>query len=364
MASVDIKEVVKFYGSVQALHSVSVSIEDGEFIVLVGPSGCGKTTLLRMIAGLEVINAGEILINDVVVNDLRPKDRDVAMVFQNYALYPHKTVRQNMAFSLRMRRVEKSEIEPRVNEAASILSLEDYLDRFPRQLSGGQRQRVAMGRALVRRPQVFLFDEPLSNLDAMLRIQMRTEIKTIQEKVGTTAIYVTHDQVEAMTLAHRIVVLNEGRIEQIGTPMTLFERPANQFVASFIGSPPMNLLAGRVGQQNGGAPAFVADDDVGQLAMPDVAGVQKNDRLLYGVRPEHLAIVESSGGDNRMSALVKSVEPMGSETLVVAEAAGREIRVLLRNGLSVETGQSVALEPSLAHVHLFEPDSGVSIVAR
>ncbi len=359
MASVDIRSVVKFYGSFQALYSVSIAIPDGEFLVLVGPSGCGKSTLLRMIAGLEVIDDGEILINGNVVNKMPPKDRDVAMVFQNYALYPHKTVRQNMAFSLRMRRVERSEIEPRVNEAAEILDLVEYLDRFPRQLSGGQRQRVAMGRALVRQPQVFLFDEPLSNLDAKLRIQMRTEIKSIQQRVGTTAIYVTHDQVEAMTLAHRIVVLNKGRVEQIGSPMELYERPANQFVAAFIGSPPMNVLTGKIAESDG-KPAFMTDRG-DQLRAPELAAARAGDVVRYGIRPEHITISDQPANGGGAPATVKSVEPMGSETLVVAEFSGSEIRVLLRDGTSVEPGADVVLQPNLARVHLFDPTTGAAL---
>ncbi|MEO1248808.1 MAG: sn-glycerol-3-phosphate ABC transporter ATP-binding protein UgpC [Pseudomonadota bacterium] len=359
MASVDIENADKFYGTFQALYSVSVAIPDGEFVVLVGPSGCGKSTLLRMIAGLEKIDAGEIKIGGDVVNTMAPKDRDVAMVFQNYALYPHKTVRQNMAFSLRMRRVDASQIEPRVQQAAEILDLADYLDRYPRQLSGGQRQRVAMGRALVRQPQLFLFDEPLSNLDAKLRIQMRTEIKSIHQRVGTTAIYVTHDQVEAMTLADRIVVMNKGRIEQIGAPMKLYEHPANQFVAAFIGSPPMNLLAGKIAEADG---RLALSTDRGErISAPDAAGSIKGDQVNYGIRPEHISIQPVGNGDPSSPATVKSVEPMGSETLVVAEFGGEEVRVLVRDGTSVAPGETIKLQPNLSHVHLFDPATGVTL---
>lgn len=359
MASVDIESADKFYGTFQALYTVSVAIPDGEFVVLVGPSGCGKSTLLRMIAGLERIDSGQISIGGKVVNEMAPKDRDVAMVFQNYALYPHKTVRQNMAFSLRMRRVDASEIEPRVLQAAEILDLSENLDRYPRQLSGGQRQRVAMGRALVRQPQVFLFDEPLSNLDAKLRIQMRTEIKSIHQRVGTTAIYVTHDQVEAMTLADRIVVMNKGRIEQIGSPMELYERPANQFVAAFIGSPPMNVLAGKIAAADGGVSLATERGD--RILAPTSASDKAGDFVHYGIRPEHIAIIPATNGQGGSQATIKSVEPMGSETLVVAEFSGSEVRVLLRDGTSVAPGETVALEPNLSHVHLFDPHSGIAL---
>src|ERR671938_185776 len=246
MAAVDVRQVEKFFGTVQVLHGVSVDIPDGEFVVLVGPSGCGKSTLLRMIAGLEEISRGEIAIGDRVVNNVPPKDRDIAMVFQNYALYPHMTVKENMAFSLKLARAPNNVIDERVGKAAEILGLGQLLDRYPRQLSGGQRQRVAMGRAIVRDPQVFLFDEPLSNLDAKLRVAMRTEIKELHQRLGTTSVYVTHDQIEAMTMADRIVVMHDGHVEQIGTPLDLYDRPDNVFVAGFIGSPAMNLLPGKI----------------------------------------------------------------------------------------------------------------------
>lgn len=356
MASVEIRDAVKFYGAVQALHSVNMAIEDGEFVVLVGPSGCGKTTLLRMIAGLEAISGGDILISDQVVNDLKPKDRDVAMVFQNYALYPHKTVRQNIAFALRMRKVDKAEIGPRVEEAAAVLNLEPYLDRYPRQLSGGQRQRVAMGRALVRRPQLFLFDEPLSNLDAKLRIQMRTEIKSLQQQVGTTSIYVTHDQVEAMTLADRVVVLNHGRIEQIGAPMDLFNAPANQFVASFIGSPPMNLFSGKVE-----ASGFRPNGMDAEFGLPDEAPIRHGQSVVFGIRPEHLAIKPADGTSGAVTARIKTVEPMGSETLVVTDVAGEDIRVLLRDDTRAVPGETVVLEPDKSKIHLFSAETSESL---
>ena len=360
MASVEIRNAVKFYGSVQALHSVNLAIEDGEFIVLVGPSGCGKTTLLRMIAGLEVISRGDILISEEIVNDLKPKDRDVAMVFQNYALYPHKTVRQNIAFALRMRKVAKDEIGPRVEEAAAVLNLEAYLDRYPRQLSGGQRQRVAMGRALVRRPQLFLFDEPLSNLDAKLRIQMRTEIKALQKQVGTTSIYVTHDQVEAMTLADRVVVMNDGRVEQIGAPMELFEKPANQFVASFIGSPPMNLFSGTINVDEGSG-RFVPKGAAGAFPLPPEGKHWQEQQIVFGIRPEHISLSAADNDTLDVTAKVKTVEPMGSETLVVIEIDGQDVRVLLRDGTQISAGQNVALVPDPAHIHLFSAESGAAL---
>src|SRR6188768_2405649 len=277
MASVAIRDVRKAFGATAVIHGVDISIRDGEFVVLVGPSGCGKSTLLRMIAGLENITGGEIRIGDRVVNRLPPKERDVAMVFQNYALYPHMTVADNMAFSMKLRGAPKSEIDERVNRAAAILGLSQLLQRFPRQLSGGQRQRVAMGRAIVRDPQVFLFDEPLSNLDAKLRVQMRTEIKELHQRLKTTTIYVTHDQVEAMTMADRIVVMQAGRIEQMGAPLDLFDRPANVFVAGFIGSPAMNLLKGRVA--GGGV-----DVDGVRMPIPAASKVSEGQDVLYGVR--------------------------------------------------------------------------------
>ncbi len=360
MASVAIDNVTKFYGPFQALHTVSADIEDSEFIVLVGPSGCGKTTLLRMIAGLESIDSGAIAIDGRVVNRLPPRDRDVAMVFQNYALYPHKTVQQNMAFSLKLRKADKAVIEERVRRAAGILGLENHLDRYPRQLSGGQRQRVAMGRALVRDPKVFLFDEPLSNLDAKLRIQMRTEIKAIHQRVGTTAIYVTHDQVEAMTLASRIVVMNDGRVEQIGTPMELYVRPANLFVAGFIGSPPMNMLSGTVHRTDDGGPVFVLATGE-RLPVPGFGAGQNGQALTYGIRPEHLVINSAEPRPLEPVAATISVEPMGSETLVVADLAGTLVRILLREDRVVAPGDRLGLAPMLQHVHLFDAETGLAV---
>jgi multiple sugar transport system ATP-binding protein len=284
MASVGIREVRKAFGSTNILHGVSVDIRDGEFVILVGPSGCGKSTLLRMIAGLENISGGEIRIGERVVNDVPPKERDIAMVFQNYALYPHLTVRENMAFSMRIRKAPASEIDLRVNKAAQILGLTHLLDRYPRQLSGGQRQRVAMGRAIVRDPQVFLFDEPLSNLDAKLRVAMRTEIKELHQRLKTTTIYVTHDQIEAMTMADRIVVMHDGVVEQIGPPLELYDRPDNLFVAGFIGSPAMNFVPGKV--RANGRLAFVTETGL-TIPLIEAPAAVEGRPLILGVRPEH-----------------------------------------------------------------------------
>ncbi|TIR26579.1 MAG: sn-glycerol-3-phosphate ABC transporter ATP-binding protein UgpC, partial [Mesorhizobium sp.] len=286
MAQVAISNVAKAFGTVKVLHGVSVDIADGQFVVLVGPSGCGKSTLLRMVAGLETVSGGTIAIGDRVVNHLPPAKRDIAMVFQNYALYPHKTVEQNMAFALKLRKTDPADVAERVKRAADILDLNPYLKRYPRQLSGGQRQRVAMGRAIVRNPQVFLFDEPLSNLDAKLRVQMRTEIKELHQRLKTTTIYVTHDQIEAMTMADKIVVMRDGRIEQVGAPLELFDRPANLFVAGFIGSPSMNLLKGVV--RKGDKPVV----DIAGTPFPIAANsaVEDGRKVVYGVRPEHLEI--------------------------------------------------------------------------
>src|SRR5437762_491550 len=289
MASVAIRDVRKAFGTTHVIHGVNISISDGEFVVLVGPSGCGKSTLLRMIAGLENISGGEIRIGERVVNHVPPKERDIAMVFQNYALYPHMTVAANMGFSLRLRGASQQEIDARVKRAADILGLGPYLARFPRQLSGGQRQRVAMGRAIVRDPQVFLFDEPLSNLDAKLRVQMRTEIKELHQRLKTTTIYVTHDQVEAMTMADRIVVMHDGRVEQIGAPLELYDAPNNQFVAGFIGSPAMNFLKGKV--KSNGAAGFEGPNGV-KLPLKAAPAGSDGRAAVYGIRPEHFTIAD------------------------------------------------------------------------
>jgi len=348
MAEVAIGNVVKAYGNVQVLHGVSVDIADGQFVVLVGPSGCGKSTLLRMIAGLESISAGTISIGPQVVNNLSPAKRDIAMVFQSYALYPHKTVEQNMGFALKLKKTSRTEISERVNRAAEILDLKPYLKRYPRQLSGGQRQRVAMGRAIVRNPKVFLFDEPLSNLDAKLRVQMRTEIKELHQRLKTTTIYVTHDQIEAMTMADKIVVMRDGRIEQIGAPLQLFDRPANTFVASFIGSPSMNLLKGVV--RDGGRSVELAG-----AVLPTPQGVPLRDgqHIIYGIRPEHLDI-----GSDGLSARVSVVEPTGSETLVFVRAGDTELVALFRERHSFRPGDTVTLKPRPDQIHLFDAETG------
>src|SRR5665647_2180544 len=317
MASVAIRDVRKAFGLTAVIHGVDVTIEDGEFVVLVGPSGCGKSTLLRMIAGLENITGGEIKIGGRVVNNLPPKERDVAMVFQNYALYPHMTVAANMAFSMKLRGAPKAEIETRVQRAAAILGLEQLLDRFPRHLSGGQRQRVAMGRAIVRDPQVFLFDEPLSNLDAKLRVQMRTEIKELHQRLKTTTVYVTHDQIEAMTMADKIVVMHDGRVEQIGAPLELYDRPQNIFVAGFIGSPAMNFLPGTI-HANG----RLEFEGPGGARMPLAAAPRDSDGrpAVYGVRPEHFTVA-----DDGAEVVIQVVEPTGSEIQIVAKLGDTEI---------------------------------------
>ncbi|MFL5170487.1 MAG: ABC transporter ATP-binding protein, partial [Microvirga sp.] len=323
MAGVEIRNVRKAFGATQVIHGVSIDIVDGEFVILVGPSGCGKSTLLRMIAGLENISGGEIRIGERVVNNVPPKERDIAMVFQNYALYPHMTVADNMGFSLKLRKAPKSEIDARVKRAAEILGLIPLLERYPRQLSGGQRQRVAMGRAIVRDPQVFLFDEPLSNLDAKLRVAMRAEIKELHQRLQTTTVYVTHDQIEAMTMADKIVVMHDGVVEQIGAPLELYDRPVNLFVAGFIGSPAMNFVDATLRRADGSAVAVAADGT--QLPVPpDVAG-QDGQPIVYGIRPEHLEFVPAGQG---LSVDVVVVEPTGAETLVVSRLAGTEIEAV------------------------------------
>jgi ABC-type sugar transport system ATPase subunit len=355
VAEIKLRGVCKSYGEVAVVHGVDLEVADHEFVVFVGPSGCGKSTLLRMIAGLEDITSGEIAIDGRIVNELDPKDRDVAMVFQDYALYPHMTVFENMAFSMRYRGVGKDEIRRRVDHAARILDIESLVARMPRQLSGGQRQRVAMGRAIVRDPKVFLFDEPLSNLDAKLRVQMRTEIKRLRERVATTTIYVTHDQVEAMTLADRIVILNHGRIEQIGTPEEVYETPATVFVAGFIGAPPMNLLAARIGAE--GHVALAGD---GTIVLPGEAtrhtGRPQQD-VLMGVRPEHL-VWHAGGGTPFLSGRATVVEPLGSDTLVSLDVAGTPVIARLPPKLVRRAGEELALAADPANIHFFDRATG------
>ena len=347
MATVGLNSVKKRFGSTQVIHGVSVDIEDGEFIVIVGPSGCGKSTLLRMVAGLETVSEGEILIGGKVVNDKEPMDRDIAMVFQNYALYPHMSVRQNMAYSLKIARKSKAEIDEKVTEAARLLQLEPYLDRKPRALSGGQRQRVAMGRAIVREPAVFLFDEPLSNLDAKLRVQMRLEIKELQSKLGVTALYVTHDQVEAMTMADRMIVMNAGVAEQIGSPLDVYERPQTLFAAQFIGSPAMNVVDVDVESDHIVLP--------GGAKIPLRAGEDKS--LKAGIRPEHVRLDDSGP----ISFAVNLAEPLGANTLLHGHLDGSEesftasLPGVHRLG---EYGETIKLSVDPALIHLFDAGTG------
>jgi multiple sugar transport system ATP-binding protein len=353
MASVQIRDVRKSFGPVEILHGVSVPIEDGEFVVLVGPSGCGKSTLLRLLAGLENITSGTISIGGRVVNNVHPKERDIAMVFQNYALYPHMTVAKNMGFSLMLRGASKSEIDTRVKRAAQILGLIPLLERYPRQLSGGQRQRVAMGRAIVREPQVFLFDEPLSNLDAKLRVAMRTEMKELHQRLRTTTVYVTHDQIEAMTMADKIVVMHDGVIEQMGAPLDLYDRPANQFVAGFIGSPAMNFLDGKL-QANGSA--YVETASGHKLPLKSMPAGESGRDIVYGIRPEHFEM-----GEGGLPAEVVVVEPTGSETQIVARIGNQEVIAVFRERQSVKPGDKISLRPRADAAHLFAKDTGKRI---
>jgi multiple sugar transport system ATP-binding protein len=350
MAEVHIRDLRKSYGAAQVVHGVNVDIADGQFVVLVGPSGCGKSTLLRMIAGLEGITSGTISIGDRVVNNLPPSDRNIAMVFQNYALYPHKTVGANMGFALKMARMDKAEVETRVKRAAEILGLTPYLTRYPRELSGGQRQRVAMGRAIVRDPAVFLFDEPLSNLDAKLRVQMRAEIRELHQRLGTTTVYVTHDQIEAMTMADRIVVMRDGHIAQVGAPLDLYDTPANTFVAGFIGSPAMNLINGTVRHTAAGV---VVDADGALLDAPNLPGLTEGQKVVFGIRPEHLDL-----SDAGIAATVSVIEPTGSETHVVFRAGANNLVAVFRERHAFKVGDTVHLSPQPRLVHLFDAATG------
>jgi multiple sugar transport system ATP-binding protein len=347
MASVSFKQIHKAYGKVKVIHGIGFDIADGEFVVLVGPSGCGKSTLLRMLAGLEDITGGEILIDGKVVNDLESKDRDIAMVFQSYALYPHMTVRENMAFSLRLRRADRKTTDERVNNAARILNLEALLDRTPRELSGGQRQRVAMGRAIVRDPKVFLFDEPLSNLDAKLRVAMRAEIKALHQRLKTTTVYVTHDQIEAMTMADRIVVMRDGIVEQIGTPLELFDRPTNLFVAQFIGSPSMNVFAGTL--RGGGVDALGSRWPLPALACTAAEG----QAVQYGIRPGDLSLASAG-----VAARVIVVEPTGAETELFVDVGGQQLILVMHGRTDVQPEQTVHLAIDAEKAHVFDAASG------
>ncbi|MEI9412209.1 sn-glycerol-3-phosphate ABC transporter ATP-binding protein UgpC [Mesorhizobium salmacidum] len=352
MASVTISNIRKEYGTVEVIPGLDLSIEDGQFVVLLGPSGCGKSTLLRMIAGLEPITSGAIAIGDKVVNTLHPKDRNIAMVFQNYALYAHMTVFDNMAFSMQLKKRPKEEINQKVGWAASILNLTPYLERYPRQLSGGQRQRVAMGRAIVRDPTVFLFDEPLSNLDAKLRVQMRTEIKELHQRLKTTTVYVTHDQIEAMTMADIIVIMRDGHVEQIGRPLDVYDHPANLFVASFIGSPAMNLFHGEVAPERD---AWVVRTDKLSLPLPPKAAVRPGQKVIYGIRPEHLRPVANGSG---IPTTVNVVEPTGPEIHIFASMGDSTICSVLHDRMELSPGAVIHLEPTPERIHLFDQGSG------
>jgi len=357
MASVSIIAVQKNFGEVPILHGVDIEIRDGSFTVLVGPSGCGKSTLLRMIAGLEQISGGEIRIGNKRVNDVPPKARDIAMVFQNYALYPHMTVRENMAFALELAKQDKTTIESKVARAAEILALGALLDRYPRQLSGGQRQRVAMGRAIVRDPQVFLFDEPLSNLDAKLRVAMRSEIKELHQRLKTTSIYVTHDQIEAMTMGDQIVVMRDGRIEQTGSPLDLYDHPANQFVAGFIGSPAMNFLPGTL--RRAGSTAYIKLNDGTQLDAPPRAGGTDGQPIIFGTRPEHLTLADGGG----IAARVVVMEPTGMDTFVACRHEGIDLSAVFRERHDFAPGSTIHLLPDVQRAHLFDAGTGERLAA-
>ena len=356
MASVSFRQIAKNFGKVKVIHGISFDIQDGEFVVLVGPSGCGKSTLLRMLAGLEPISGGDVLIDGKVVNELESKDRDIAMVFQSYALYPHMTVRENMAFSLKLRKADQSLTDERVNNAARILNLDVLLDRYPRELSGGQRQRVAMGRAIVRDPKVFLFDEPLSNLDAKLRVAMRAEIKALHQRLKTTTVYVTHDQIEAMTMADRIVVMHDGIVEQIGTPLALYDRPGNLFVAQFIGSPAMNVLPG-VLRRSGGTVQVEAKGQYWPVPT-GLAGGADGQAVSYGIRPSDLTI---SGSGNGIPAKVIVVEPTGAETELLVEVGGQQLVVVIHGRTQAQPEEIGHLTMDGAKAHVFVGASGQRI---
>src|SRR6516164_7713116 len=363
MAEVALRNVIKRFDEVEAVRSVNLDIPDNELVVLVGPSGCGKSTTLRMIAGLEEVTSGEIYIGGELVNDLPPKDRDIAMVFQNYALYPHMTAFENMAFGLRLRKFSRAEIRKRVEDAARILDITDLLSRRPKQLSGGQRQRVAMGRAIVRDPKVFLFDEPLSNLDAKLRVAMRTEIKRVHQKVKTTTVYVTHDQVEAMTLADRVVVMNHGTIEQVGTPQQLYHSPRTRFVAGFIGSPAMNFIPCRIEEKNGGLSIRVTDALA--FPVPDARaeryrGQTQNGELLLGLRPEHItdAHANLAPGEVPFDANLEVTEPMGMETLVYFPLNGTQVCGRVNPNAGARDGTPLRMAANLNNMHLIDATSG------
>jgi multiple sugar transport system ATP-binding protein len=365
MAQVNFKEVKKSYGEVTVIENLDLDIEDQEFMVLVGPSGCGKSTALRMIAGLEEITAGTVSIGDRVVNDLPPKERDIAMVFQSYALYPHMSVRQNLEFGLRLKKTPQAEIDKRVNQAAEILDISQYLDRRPKQLSGGQRQRVAVGRAIVRNPSVFLFDEPLSNLDAKLRVQMRAEISKLQKRLQTTTVYVTHDQIEAMTMGDRMAILKDGDLQQVGSPLEVYDSPANTFVASFIGTPPMNLVPARL--VDGGA---AIEGKAFKLTVPtkwrEQLSGQEGREVVVGIRPEHLFASEAkvTGERGQLQVSVEVVEPLGHENIVHSKLGDEFITATMDPQLSPKVGEPATVYVELGELHLFDAKSEVTLAAE
>ncbi|CFQ59928.1 putative sugar ABC transporter ATP-binding protein [Yersinia frederiksenii] len=362
MGSVVLKNVCKSYGDTHVIRDVSLEIPDGEFCVLVGPSGCGKSTLLRMIAGLEEISGGTVGINDKDVTDVEPKMRDIAMVFQSYALYPQMTVRENMGFALKMAKMSKADISKKVETTAELLGLQALLERLPKDLSGGQRQRVAMGRAIVRNPQVFLFDEPLSNLDAKLRTQVRGEIRELHQRLKTTSVYVTHDQIEAMTMGQMIVVLREGRIEQVGTPLDLYDRPANLFVAGFIGSPEINQLKGTVVQQ--GAEFLLRLEDGSLLTLPVGLQVTEGQNVVYAIRPEQVNVVDETHSASALKATITAIENTGSDMQLFCSTGGGRFTSVFKQRLAVNAGETVYLQPKLAGIHIFDADTGVRVACQ
>ncbi|AMM83254.1 sn-glycerol-3-phosphate ABC transporter ATP-binding protein UgpC [Martelella sp. AD-3] len=363
MAEVHLSKIVKRYGSLEVVHGIDLEVAHNEFVVLVGPSGCGKSTTLRMIAGLEEISGGELKIGDRVVNALPPRARNISMVFQSYALYPHMTVRENLGFGLKIAGMTPEDIKPRVDEAAAILGLESFMDRLPANLSGGQRQRVAMGRAIVRHPDVFLFDEPLSNLDAKLRGQMRVEIKKLHQRVKTTVIYVTHDQVEAMTLADRIVIMRDGYVEQVGTPTEVFENPVNTFVAGFIGSPPMNQLDGVVES----AAARLADGTVVPLPEDIAAKLSDGRKVVVGFRPDAFApkghSLHPEDRSVEIEAPVIISEPLGTETIIFTQFGGKEVQAKMLDPRPLEDGETLTFTLDLERLHVFDGETGKSLRA-
>ncbi|MBC3216382.1 MULTISPECIES: sn-glycerol-3-phosphate ABC transporter ATP-binding protein UgpC [Serratia] len=362
MGSVVLNNVCKSYGDVHVIKDVSLTIPEGEFCVLVGPSGCGKSTLLRMIAGLEEITGGTVAINEKDVTDVEPKLRDIAMVFQSYALYPQMSVRENMGFALKMAKLPKAEINRKVEDAADLLGLGVLLDRLPKDLSGGQRQRVAMGRAIVRNPQVFLFDEPLSNLDAKLRTQVRGEIRELHRRLKTTSVYVTHDQIEAMTMGQMIVVLRDGRIEQVGTPLELYDRPANLFVAGFIGSPEINQLKGEIVIAGDETLLRLADDS--QLRLPAGLQVQAGQKVVYAIRPEQVNVVGESEQHGALQATITAIENTGSDMQLFCNTGGGAFTSVFKQRLDVQEGETVWLQPKLAGIHIFDAASGLRVPYR